>query len=256
MDRPADRGGISGGHGAALPPARPRWRLRGRVQQPHSRAWHRRGQDRGAVSLAESIRGAPRGLRSPRLPRPRHRPRRSPLAGNPQGVLRVLLPRAHAPLARQGRAGPTTSPATQRRLVGTRPARLSFEPHPHEPFCLRLFSTLKAKRSVHSVVPGSDSAILGLLLSSMIGTAATSLSSVSVIGNAQRIRMARLVTAARPTVAAGSVRRSGVLWGPLSAVFEDGAMDVIRGADHTPLFLHDPPRRLSARDFAPGSSWS
>ncbi len=29
MDRPADRGGISGGHGAPLPPARPRWRLRG-----------------------------------------------------------------------------------------------------------------------------------------------------------------------------------------------------------------------------------
>jgi hypothetical protein len=100
-------------HGAGLPPTRPRCRLRGRVEQADRRASHRTGQD--ARILLGRIHSRNVSLGSIRRECFNH------VIGFGEGhlrailVLRALPPRAYASLAWQGRAGPATGPAIQRR---------------------------------------------------------------------------------------------------------------------------------------------
>ena len=97
--------GDTRGRPSAIPPARPRWGLRGRVLEPGERAWGSATLDGSSITLAESVRGTAHRHAPPRVPRPRRRAERTPSTSPAEPIPYLLSPRQNTPLAGQGRAG-------------------------------------------------------------------------------------------------------------------------------------------------------
>src|SRR5438093_6640582 len=106
LDRPADRGCLSGRLRALLSPARPRPALRRTVSAP-SEGHADPGSPHGpAQPVAEPLRGAAHRLDPARVSESRSGSRRKPPAPHSDPLLLLLSPGSHASRARQGCAGP------------------------------------------------------------------------------------------------------------------------------------------------------
>src|SRR4029453_6652922 len=99
MDGPATRGGVPLGGCPAIPPARSRCGVRGRVLEASAVHGDPRRQDGGSVALAESVRGKAHRPPPPRVSRPRRGAERTPSASPAEPVPHLLSPRQNTPLA-------------------------------------------------------------------------------------------------------------------------------------------------------------
>ena len=86
MDGPATRGGVPLADCPAIPPARPRCGVRGRVLEARAVHGDPRSQDGGSVTLAESVRRTSYRHPPPRVSRPRRGAERNPSASPAERV--------------------------------------------------------------------------------------------------------------------------------------------------------------------------
>src|SRR4029453_12508865 len=111
MDGPATRGGVPLADCPAIPPARSRCGVRGRVLEASAVHGDPRSQDGGSVALAESVRGTAHRRPPPRVSRPRRGAERNPSASPAERVPHLLPRGPDTPLPGEGRPGATTGGA-------------------------------------------------------------------------------------------------------------------------------------------------